>query len=39
MNLIVFDIDETLTKSDYHHKVAYLNSMKEIGVTEVNENW
>jgi phosphoglycolate phosphatase-like HAD superfamily hydrolase len=39
MNLIVFDIDETLTKSDYHHKVAYLSSMKEIGVTKINQDW
>jgi phosphoglycolate phosphatase-like HAD superfamily hydrolase len=39
MNLIVFDIDETLTKSDYQHKTAYLNSMQKIGVTKINQNW
>jgi len=39
MNLIVFDIDETLTMSDYHHKVAYLKTMEEIGVTEINQDW
>lgn len=39
MNLIVFDIDETLTKSDYQHKTAYVNSMQNIGVTKINHNW
>jgi beta-phosphoglucomutase-like phosphatase (HAD superfamily) len=39
MNLIVFDIDGTLTKSEFHHQLAYLKSMKEIGIVEVNQNW
>ena len=39
MNLIVFDIDDTLTKSEYQHQLAYVNSMKEIGITEINQNW
>ena len=39
MNLIVFDIDDTLTKSEYQHQLAYVNSMKEIGVTDINQNW
>ena len=39
MNLIVFDIDETLTQSDYQHKTAYMGSMKEIGITRINQNW
>lgn len=39
MNLIVFDIDDTLTKSAYQHQLAYVNSMKEIGITKINQNW
>jgi len=37
MNLIVFDIDNTLTKSAYQHQLAYINSMKEIGITKINQ--
>jgi len=39
MNLIVFDIDDTLTKSEYQHQLAYVNTMKEFGITEINKNW
>ena len=39
MNLIVFDIDDTLTKSEYQHQLAYVNTMKEFGITDINENW
>jgi phosphoglycolate phosphatase-like HAD superfamily hydrolase len=39
MNLIVFDIDDTLTKSEDQHQLAYINAMKEIGITEINQNW
>lgn len=39
MNLIVFDIDDTLTKSEYQHQLAYVNAMKKIGITEINQNW
>ena len=39
MNLIIFDIDDTLTKSEYQHQLAYVNSMKEIGITKINQNW
>lgn len=39
MNLIVFDIDDTLTKSEYQHQLAYVNTMKEFGITEINQNW
>ena len=39
MNLIVFDIDDTLTKSEYQHQLAYVNSMKEIGITKINQKW
>ena len=39
MNLIVFDIDDTLTKSELQHQHAFVNSMKEIGITDINQNW
>jgi len=39
MNLIVFDIDDTLTKSEYQHQLAYVNTMIEFGITEINQNW
>jgi len=39
MNLIVFDIDDTLTKSEFQHQLAYVNTMKEFGITEINKNW
>ncbi len=39
MKLIVFDIDDTLTKSEYQHQLAYVNTMREFGITEINQNW
>lgn len=39
MNLIVFDIDDTLSKSEYQHTTAYVNAMKDFGITEINQNW
>ena len=39
MNLIVFDIDDTLTKSEYQHQSAYVDTMREFGITEINQNW
>lgn len=39
MKLIVFDIDDTLTKSEYQHQLAYVNTMKELGITNINQNW
>ncbi len=39
MKLIVFDIDDTLTKSEYQHQTAYVNAMKEFGILEINQNW
>lgn len=39
MNLIVFDIDDTLTKSEYQHQLAYVNTMKEFGIKTINQNW
>lgn len=38
-NLIVFDIDDTLTKSENQHQLAYVNTMKEFGITNINQNW
>ncbi len=37
MNLIVFDIDDTLTKSEYQHKLAYVNTMKEFGINKMKK--
>jgi len=39
MKLIVFDIDDTLTKSEYQHQLAYVNTMKEFGITKINQVW
>lgn len=38
-NLIVFDIDDTLTKSEVQHQTAYVNTMKAFGITKVNQDW
>ena len=38
-NLIVFDIDDTLTKSENQHQTAYVETMKSFGITNVNEDW
>ena len=39
MKLIVFDIDDTLTKSECQHQLAYVNTMKEFGITKINQAW
>ena len=39
MNLIVFDIDDTLTKSEYQHQLAYVTAMREFGIARVDQNW
>lgn len=39
MNLIVFDIDDTLTQSVSQHQHAYVQAMKVIGITDINQNW
>jgi phosphoglycolate phosphatase-like HAD superfamily hydrolase len=39
VNLIVFDIDDTLTKSEDQHQLAYVNAMKDFGITDINQNW
>lgn len=38
-NLFVFDIDDTLTKSEEQHINAYLDAMHFIGVNNVNTDW
>ncbi|WP_064965700.1 HAD family hydrolase [Tenacibaculum ovolyticum] len=38
-NLIIFDIDDTLTKSENQHQTAFVNTMINFGITEINENW
>ena len=38
-NLIVFDIDDTLTKSENQHQTAYVNTMIDFGITEINKDW
>jgi phosphoglycolate phosphatase-like HAD superfamily hydrolase len=38
-NLIVFDIDDTLTKSENQHQTAYVNTMINFGITEINQDW
>ncbi|WP_299162171.1 HAD family hydrolase [uncultured Tenacibaculum sp.] len=38
-NLIVFDIDDTLTKSENQHQTAYVEAMKSFGITDINQNW
>ncbi|CAL2102189.1 HAD family hydrolase [Tenacibaculum sp. 190130A14a] len=38
-NLIVFDIDDTLTKSENQHQTAFVEAMLGIGITEINKDW
>jgi phosphoglycolate phosphatase-like HAD superfamily hydrolase len=38
-NLIVFDIDDTLTKSENQHQTAYVSTMKDFGITKINQDW
>ena len=38
-NLIVFDIDDTLTKSEDQHQTAYVSTMHHFGITNINQNW
>lgn len=39
MNLVVFDIDGTLTNSEFQHQTAYVEAMKDIGITDINDDW
>jgi phosphoglycolate phosphatase-like HAD superfamily hydrolase len=38
-NLIVFDIDDTLTKSENQHQTAYVDTMLDFGITKINKDW
>ncbi|WP_428740680.1 HAD family hydrolase [Tenacibaculum sp.] len=38
-NLIVFDIDDTLTKSENQHQSAYMDAMKSFGIVDINQDW
>lgn len=38
-NLIVFDIDDTLTLSETQHQNAYVNAMKHFGIEAINQDW
>lgn len=38
-NLIVFDIDDTLTKSENQHQTAFVEAMISSGITEINKDW
>ena len=38
-HLIVFDIDDTLTKSENQHQKAYVDTMRHFGITNINQNW
>ena len=35
-NLIVFDIDDTLTKSEVQHQHAYVETMNYFGIKKIN---
>ena len=39
MNLLVFDIDNTLTKSEIQHQFAFVETMKHFGITKIDEDW
>lgn len=38
-NLIVFDIDDTLTKSENQHQTAFVEAMISSGITNINKDW
>ena len=38
-NLIVFDIDDTLTKSENQHQQSYVDAMLAFGIAEINKDW
>lgn len=39
MNLIVFDIDDTLTKSESQHQTAFIEAMQYFGINSIDTNW
>jgi FMN phosphatase YigB (HAD superfamily) len=38
-NLVVFDIDDTLTKSENQHQTAYVQTMRDFGIKNINQDW
>lgn len=38
-NLIVFDIDDTLTKSENQHQTAFVEAMISSGITNIDKDW
>lgn len=38
-NLIIFDIDDTLTKSENQHQTAYVKTMQDFGIKNINHDW
>jgi phosphoglycolate phosphatase-like HAD superfamily hydrolase len=38
-NLIVFDIDDTLTKSEDQHQSAFVSAMQHFGISDINQQW
>ena len=38
-NLIVFDIDDTLTKSEFQHQTAFVETMKHFNIHDIDQNW
>ncbi|WP_420551528.1 HAD family hydrolase [Tenacibaculum aiptasiae] len=38
-NLIVFDIDDTLTKSENQHQTAFVEAMISFGITNIDKDW
>lgn len=38
-HLIVFDIDDTLTLSESQHQSAYVDTMLDFGILDINQNW
>ncbi len=39
MNLLILDIDGTMTQSESHHLGAFEDAMRSVGIQEINTNW
>ncbi|MCH2216078.1 MAG: HAD hydrolase-like protein [Flavobacteriales bacterium] len=39
MKLIVFDIDDTLTKSENQHINSFVKTMQHFGISDIDKNW
>jgi len=38
-NLIIFDIDGTVTESEDHHLIAFEYALQKMGIQDINTNW